>query len=56
MRKPGYHALLATVMLLSATSAHATSNFAVPEISPGSISAGLAALTGAVLILRSMRR
>jgi hypothetical protein len=44
------------ILLTTAASAQATSQFPVPEISPGSVSAGLAMLTGAVLILRSLRR
>ena len=46
---------LVGLVLLHAAPAYATAT-PVPEISPSSLSAGLAALTGAVLILRSLRR
>ena len=41
---------------LSAGSAYATVVSPAPEISPTSVSAGLAALAGGVLILRAWRR
>jgi hypothetical protein len=45
------------VLVLShAGAVHATNMPAVPEISPNSLSAGVAVLAGAVLILRSIRR
>jgi hypothetical protein len=47
---------IVVLMLSQAGAAHATTGSAVPEISPSSLSAGLAVLTGAVLILRSWRR
>ena len=43
-------------VMLSAGSAYATAVVPAPEISPTSLSAGLAALTGGVLILRAWRR
>ena len=43
-------------VVLSAGSAYATAVVPAPEISPSSLSAGLAALTGGVLILRAWRR
>ena len=43
------------VVLIQAGSAYATVT-PVPEISPSSRSAGLAALTGGILILRAWRR
>ena len=42
-------------VVLSAGSAYATAT-PTPEISPNSVSAGLAALAGGVLILRALRR
>ena len=45
------------VVLLQAGSAYATTGtVTVPEVSPSSLSAGLAALTGGILILRAWRR
>jgi len=44
------------VVLLHAAPIHATAVPVVPEISPSSVTAGLAVLTGAVLMLRSLRR
>ena len=44
------------VVLLHAAPIHATAVPTVPEISPTSVTAGLAVLTGAVLMLRSLRR
>ena len=58
MRKPGYLLLVIAalgIVLSQAGPAHATA-FVTPEISPSSLSAGLAALTGGVLILRAWRR
>ena len=43
-------------VLLQAGSAYATTVSPAPEISPTSFSAGLAALTGGILILRAWRR
>lgn len=43
-------------VLLSAGAAYATAVTPAPEVSPTSLSAGLAALTGGVLILRAWRR
>ena len=43
-------------VVLSAGSAYATATVQAPEVSPTSLSAGLAALTGGVLILRAWRR
>ena len=43
-------------VVLSAGSVYATGVVPAPEVSPGSLSAGLAALTGGVLILRAWRR
>ena len=43
-------------VLLSAGSVYATAVVPAPEVSPSSLSAGLAALTGGVLILRAWRR
>ena len=49
--------LLAAVgVVLLAGSAHATAVNPVPEVSPSSMTAGLAALAGGILILRSWRR
>jgi len=47
---------VAAVLLAQAGAVHATAVAPVPEINPSSMSAGLAVLTGAVLILRSWRR
>jgi LPXTG-motif cell wall-anchored protein len=49
---------LAAVLALHAVATEALASTApgVPEISPGSISAGLALLAGSVLVLRSRRR
>jgi hypothetical protein len=47
---------IAAVLLAQAGAVHATGAAPVPEINPSSLSAGLAVLTGAVLILRSWRR
>lgn len=44
------------IVLSQAGSAYATGGVVVPEISPSSLSAGLAALTGGILILRAWRR
>jgi hypothetical protein len=44
------------VVLLQAGSAYATAVVPAPEVSPSSLSAGLAALTGGILILRAWRR
>jgi len=44
------------VVLMQAGSAYATAIVTAPEVSPSSLSAGLAALTGGVLILRAWRR
>ena len=44
------------VVLLQAGSAYATGIVQAPEVSPSSLSAGLAALTGGVLLLRAWRR
>ena len=44
----GVHALSTTALASSATAP-------VPEISPGSISAGLALLAGGILVLRARR-
>ena len=44
------------VVLLQAGSAYATAIVQAPEVSPSSLSAGLAALTGGVLLLRAWRR
>lgn len=43
-------------VVLSASSAYATAIVTAPEITPTSMSAGLAALAGGVLILRAWRR
>jgi hypothetical protein len=43
-------------VVLSAGSAYATAVVPAPEINPTSVSAGLAALAGGVLILRAWRR
>jgi hypothetical protein len=43
-------------VVLSAGSAYATAVVPAPEITPASMSAGLAALAGGVLILRAWRR
>ncbi len=43
------------IVLLHAAPIHATA-LPVPEINPSSLTAGLAVLTGAVLMLRSRRR
>lgn len=54
-----YRFVLALGMLgvvLSAGSAYATAVVPAPEVSPASLSAGLAALTGGVLVLRAWRR
>jgi hypothetical protein len=47
------YVLAATAMLPTAAFASATAG--VPEISPGSISAGLALLAGGVIMLRARR-
>ena len=47
---------VAGLLIANAGSAEATVVTATPEISPGSVSAGLAALAGGVLILRALRR
>ena len=47
---------IVAVVLWQAGAVHATGPAPVPEINPSSLSAGLAVLTGAVLILRSWRR
>ena len=44
------------VVLVSAGAAYATAVTPAPEVSPSSLSAGLAALAGGVLILRAWRR
>jgi hypothetical protein len=54
MRRTLYIAVL--MLIAAATDALAGAVTQVPEISPTSVSAGLAVLTGAVLILRSIRR
>ena len=43
-------------IVLSAGSVYATGALPAPEVNPSSLSAGLAALTGGVLILRAWRR
>ena len=48
--------LAAIGVVLLTGSAYATATVQAPEVSPGSLSAGLAALTGGVLILRAWRR
>ena len=48
--------LAALGVVLLTGSAYATSIVQAPEVSPSSLSAGLAALTGGVLILRAWRR
>jgi uncharacterized protein (TIGR03382 family) len=56
MRNLGYPVMLAALMLLSAAaSAHAAGQVESPEISPGSISAGLALLSSGVLLVRARR-
>ena len=45
--------LLAGAALASQASLHATVNTDVPEISPGTMSAGLAALAAGVLVVRA---
>ena len=47
---------IAVLVMSQAGAVNATIAGPVPEISPGSLSAGLAVLAGAVLILRSRRR
>jgi uncharacterized membrane protein YdfJ with MMPL/SSD domain len=57
MRKIGY-VVFAAGLVLAATATDALAGFAaaVPEISPTSLSAGLALLAGGVLIARARRR
>ena len=57
MRALGY-ALLAVGLILAASVTNASAGFAqaAPEISPGSVSAGLALLAGGVLIARARWR
>ena len=57
MTRNSWWGLGVVVLVLShAGAAHATTGPAVPEIGPSSVSAGLAVLAGAVLLLRSWRR
>ena len=44
------------LVLSQAGSAFATGTVPAPEVSPSSLSAGVAALTGGILILRAWRR
>jgi hypothetical protein len=47
---------IVAVVLWQAGAAHATTAPTAPEISPSSLSAGVALLAGGVLIVRAMRR
>ena len=56
MRKIGYVALVTLALAAAVTDAIAGGPIAVPEISPASLSAGLALLAGGVLLVRARRR
>ena len=56
MRSKAILALGALGVVLSAASVYATGQLQAPEVSPSSLSAGLTALAGGVLILRAWRR
>ena len=57
MRKIGYLVLVAgLVVAATATTVLASVQSVVPEISPTSLSAGLALLAGGVLLVRARRR
>jgi len=56
MRKIGYVTLVALAVAAAVTDAIAGSVVAVPEISPASLSAGLALVAGGVLLVRARRR
>ena len=55
MRTIGYVALVAVALVAAVTDAVASVTV-VPEISPTSVSAGLALLAGGVLLVRARRR
>lgn len=55
MNKLGYITLAAGLLLATASSAFATVT-PVPEISPSSVSAGLALLTSGALLVRAWRK
>jgi hypothetical protein len=48
--------LVTVAVVLTQVSSYATANPTVPEISPGSVSAGLGLLAAGVLMLRARRR
>ena len=56
MRKFGYRALFAAIILAAAVTDAAAGGIVAPELSPSTMSAGLALLAGGVLIARSRWR
>lgn len=56
IRRPLWLLGVAGLLIVTAGTAYATTVTPTPEITPGSVSAGLAALTGGILILRAWRR